>query len=89
MHGVDRGVELCNVVFENVEMKRRSQQPSSARPRLPVAKQQTLSCVKERRGIKGSCVGLFDCFFVCFFANLIVENVGAETHRAMDAGGCR
>lgn len=25
MHDVDRGVKLCNVVFENVEMKRRSQ----------------------------------------------------------------
>lgn len=25
MHDVDRGVELCNIVFENVEMKSWSQ----------------------------------------------------------------
>lgn len=58
MHDVDRGVELCNIVLENVEMKGWSQKPSSARPRIPIAQQQTLSCEKETR-VKST---LFVCF---------------------------
>ena len=51
MHGVSRGVKDGDVVLQDVEMKGRSQQPPLARPLVPVAQQQTLSC--NIRVIKG------------------------------------
>lgn len=51
MHGVSRGVKDGDVVLQDVEMKGRSQQPPLARPLVPVAQQQTLSCnIREIKG---------------------------------------